>query len=98
MLVATDHEEVGSASTVGAQGPMLMDALTALTPALQSNQCSQSIDAIGYTHAVHPNYVDTMISTAPTGGGPVIKINRNQRYATDSRARPDSDYSPSERG
>ena len=32
LFVATDHEEVGSASTVGAQGPMLMDAFAALAP------------------------------------------------------------------
>ena len=37
-LVATDHEEVGSASTVGAQGPMLMDALTAMAPEPVANQ------------------------------------------------------------
>ena len=89
MLVAMDHEEVGSASSVGAQGPMLMDALTALTPAPQSNQMLRNQSwmlSVDNAHAVHPNYVDKHDDqhSPHLGGGPVIKINRNQRYATDS--------------
>jgi aspartyl aminopeptidase len=89
MLVATDHEEVGSASTVGAQGPMLMDALTALVPAPQRNQTlrhSSWMLSVDNAHAVHPNYMDKHDDqhSPRLGGGPVIKINRNQRYATDS--------------
>ena len=89
MLVATDHEEVGSASTVGAQGPMLMDALTALTPAPQVNQSLRNQSwmlSVDNAHAVHPNYADKHDDqhSPHLGGGPVIKINRNQRYATDS--------------
>ena len=89
MLVATDHEEVGSASTVGAQGPMLMDALTALMPAPQRNQTLRHQSwmlSVDNAHAVHPNYMDKHDDqhSPRLGGGPVIKINRNQRYATDS--------------
>ena len=89
MLVATDHEEVGSASTVGAQGPMLMDALTALTPAPQVNQSLRNQSwmlSVDNAHAVHPNYADKHDDqhSPHLGCGPVIKINRNQRYATDS--------------
>ena len=61
MLVATDHEEVGSASTVGAQGPMLMDALTALVPEPQANQQLRTDSwmlSVDNAHAVHPNYAD----------------------------------------
>ena len=61
MLVATDHEEVGSASTVGAQGPMLMDALTALVPEPQDNQQLRTDSwmlSVDNAHAVHPNYAD----------------------------------------
>ena len=49
MFVATDHEEVGSASTVGAQGPMLMDALTALAPdpGHESKLAHALVDAVG---------------------------------------------------
>ena len=89
MLVATDHEEVGSASTVGAQGPMLMDALTALVPEPQDNQQLRSDSwmlSVDNAHAVHPNYAEKHDDqhSPRLGGGPVIKINRNQRYATDS--------------
>ena len=89
MLVATDHEEVGSASTVGAQGTMLMDALTALMPAPQRNQTLRHASwmlSVDNAHAVHPNYMDKHDDqhSPRLGGGPVIKINRNQRYATDS--------------
>ena len=89
MLVATDHEEVGSASTVGAQGPMLMDALTALVPEPHDNQQLRTDSwmlSVDNAHAVHPNYADKHDDqhSPQLGGGPVIKINRNQRYATDS--------------
>ena len=89
MLVATDHEEVGSASTVGAQGPMLMDALTALVPNPQDNQQLRTDSwmlSVDNAHAVHPNYADKHDDqhSPRLGGGPVVKINRNQRYATNS--------------
>jgi aspartyl aminopeptidase len=88
MLVATDHEEVGSASTVGAQGPMLMDALTALVPDAQGNQQLRAESwmlSVDNAHAVHPNFADRHDDqhSPQLGSGPVLKINRNQRYATD---------------
>ena len=87
ILVANDHEEVGSASAVGAQGPMLNELLDALTSddtsnrALRRNSWMMSVDN---AHAIHPNYTARHDDHhAPLlGGGPVIKINRNQRYAT----------------
>ena len=87
MLVATDHEEVGSASTVGAQGPMLMDALTALvTDTLRNQQMRHAswMLSVDNAHAVHPNFADRHDEqhSPRLGAGPVIKINRNQRYAT----------------
>lgn len=89
VLVATDHEEVGSASTVGAQGPMLMDALTAIAPDSVANQQLRSrswLLSVDNAHAVHPNYADRHDDqhNPKLGAGPVIKINRNQRYATNS--------------
>ena len=88
MLVATDYEEARGASTVGAQGPMLMDALTALTPAPQSNQTLRNqswILSVDNAHAVHPNYADKHDDqhSLHLGSGPVIKINRNQRILVD---------------
>lgn len=86
-LVCNDHEEVGSVSTVGAQGPMLTDVLYAITDGSQSlrklreNSWMLSVDN---AHAVHPNFSDKHDDNhGPIlGAGPVIKINRNQRYAT----------------
>lgn len=87
VFVANDHEEVGSASAVGAQGPMLNDVLRAIASdpsddrALRQSSWMLSVDN---AHAIHPNYPTKHDeSHAPLlGGGPVIKINRNQRYAT----------------
>jgi aspartyl aminopeptidase len=89
VLVATDHEEVGSASAVGAQGPMLMDALTAMAPNALANQQLRARSwmlSVDNAHAVHPNYADRHDEqhNPRLGAGPVIKINRNQRYATNS--------------
>ena len=89
LLVATDHEEVGSASTVGAQGPLLMDALTGIAPDTALNQQLRArswLLSVDNAHAVHPNYADRHDDqhNPKLGAGPVIKINRNQRYATNS--------------
>ena len=91
MLVATDHEEVGSASTVGAQGPMLMDALTALVPEPQDNQQLRTDSwmlSVDNAHAVHPNYADKHDDQHKPllNSGPVIKLNANQRYASNSES------------
>mgnify|MGYP006418318849 FL=1 len=87
LFVATDHEEVGSASTVGAQGPMLMDALAALAPDPKLNRMMRAqswMMSVDNAHATHPNYADRHDDqhSPRLGDGPVIKINRNQRYAT----------------
>lgn len=87
LLVCNDHEEVGSASAVGAQGPMLSDVLDSLVTSdaqrrqLRANATLLSVDN---AHAVHPNFSDRHDDNhGPLlNGGPVIKINRNQRYAT----------------
>lgn len=86
-LVCNDHEEVGSASAVGAQGPMLSDSLRALAGSssalslLREHSWMLSVDN---AHAVHPNFSDKHDDNhGPLmNRGPVIKINRNQRYAT----------------
>ena len=85
--MANDHEEVGSASAVGAQGPMLNDVLRAIAPdpvddrALRQASWMLSVDN---AHAIHPNYPakHDELQAPLLGSGPVIKINRNQRYAT----------------
>ncbi len=89
LLVCSDHEEVGSVSTSGAQGSFLESVLTRLSPEPEQFQRmiqrSMMISADN-AHAVHPNYADK--HDAEHGPilnkGPVIKTNANQRYATNS--------------
>lgn len=89
LLVCNDHEEVGSLSTSGAQGPLLMSALRRMAPddvalaQLVENSLMISADN---AHGVHPNYADRHDDNhGPLlNAGPVIKINANQRYATNA--------------
>ena len=90
LLVANDHEEVGSVSAVGAQGPMLESVLERLCGGrVQRDRAvlrSMMISADN-AHGVHPNYVDKHDTNhGPIiNRGPVIKVNANQRYATNSQ-------------
>lgn len=89
LLVCSDHEEVGSVSTSGAQGSFLESILTRLCPEPEQFQRmiqrSRMISADN-AHAIHPNYSEK--HDAEHGPilnkGPVIKTNANQRYATNS--------------
>ncbi len=88
-----DHEEVGSASRGGADGPLLGDVTERLILArggdrdsyLRSIQDSICVSA-DMAHAVHPNYVDRHEPDhhIHLNAGPVIKVNANQRYATEA--------------
>ncbi|TVP49812.1 MAG: M18 family aminopeptidase [Halomonas sp.] len=94
VLVANDHEEVGSASACGAQGPFLADVLKrinaqvgkggeeALIQLIQSSLMISCDNA----HALHPNFRDKHDERhgPAINGGPVIKVNASQRYATNS--------------
>ncbi len=89
LLVCNDHEEVGSASAVGAQGPFLKSVLERLCQSdedvsrMIANSMMISADN---AHGVHPNYADKHDGNhGPLlNNGPVIKINANQRYASNS--------------
>ena len=87
-----DHEEVGSASRAGADGPILGDVIERLVLALGGDRsaylrCLQDSMCISadMAHAVHPNYADRHEPDHHVflNAGPVIKINANQRYATE---------------
>ncbi len=93
MIALFDHEEVGSVSTTGAASPFLRHQLERIHAAfgadhearLASAARSLIISADG-AHATHPNYPDRHEPDheVALNGGPVIKINANQRYATDA--------------
>lgn len=88
VIALFDHEEVGSASAQGADGPFLRDVLTRLVPDHGSllRAISQSFCvSADMAHAVHPNYADKHEGKhmPRIGKGPVVKTNVQQRYATD---------------
>ncbi|OUS11801.1 M18 family aminopeptidase [Gammaproteobacteria bacterium 53_120_T64] len=89
MLVCSDHEEVGSASACGAQGPMLASLLERLLPDVgERTRClaRSFMVSADNAHGIHPNYASKHDANhGPLlNAGPVIKINANQRYATNS--------------
>ena len=89
LLVCSDHEEVGSASSSGAQGPFLKSVLERMygTGEVLTRQLHDSLMiSADNAHGVHPNYPDKHDDNhGPIfNQGPVIKLNANQRYATNS--------------
>ena len=87
-----DNEEVGSESMRGAGSPFLAHALeramgqAGRLPYLAAATESLFISA-DMAHALHPNYADRHDEQHHPllNGGPVLKHNANQRYATDGR-------------
>jgi len=88
-----DHEEVGSGSATGADGPLLGDLLERVVlarggaredfhRAIADSLCV----SIDMAHATHPNYAERHDPEHHLflNRGPVIKINANLRYATES--------------
>ncbi|WP_426573019.1 M18 family aminopeptidase [Aquihabitans sp. McL0605] len=88
-----DHEEVGSTSATGADGALLAQVLERsvlarggdradLLRAFAGSICASADMA----HATHPNYPERHEPghLVTIDGGPVIKVNANQRYATEA--------------
>ena len=89
LLICSDHEEVGSESTSGAGGTFLQSVLQRLRPEPEAYakmvNASMMISADN-AHGVHPNFASKHDENhGPLlNHGPVIKINANQRYASNS--------------
>jgi aspartyl aminopeptidase len=96
VLAAFDHEENGSQSDTGADGPLLGSVLERSVlsrggtyedkaRAFAGTICLSSDTG----HAVHPNYSERHDPThhPRPNGGPILKVNVNMRYATDGSGR-----------
>ncbi|MCC6625098.1 MAG: M18 family aminopeptidase [Deltaproteobacteria bacterium] len=96
VIALYDHEEVGSLTTAGADGPIVERALARIAGAPAWGPSAAGGDALAraaarswhvsadMAHAVHPNFEDKHEPQhrPSLNGGPVIKLNSNQRYAT----------------
>lgn len=93
ILALFDNEEIGSGTKQGADSPLLRNILERVILGqgkgreefLRSLEKSIMISA-DMAHAVHPNYTEKHDPTNQPllNNGPVIKINANHRYTTDS--------------
>jgi len=93
MLALFDHEEVGSGSERGAASDFLVTVCERLVTADGGDRedflrtMARSICVSGdMAHGTHPNYPDRHEPShrIALGGGPVLKVNQNLRYASDA--------------
>jgi aspartyl aminopeptidase len=93
VVVLYDHEEVGSRSAQGAQSGLLADTLARIEGGAKSGGpqglpralARSLLVSADMAHAVHPNYADRHEPghRPKLGGGPVLKVNSGQSYASD---------------
>lgn len=92
LMACFDHEEVGSSTRSGACGPFLEDVLVRIAEGLGMTGAAyramiarSSCVSSDAGHGVHPNYVEKFdpANHPLLNEGPLLKINANQRYATD---------------
>ena len=91
VIALFDHEEVGSASTTGAAGPLLEHVLERLAsargagrPQFLASLAASSCISADNAHSAHPNYPERHEPghRPVVNQGPAVKLNHNQRYAT----------------
>jgi aspartyl aminopeptidase len=95
MIALFDHEEVGSESATGAGGSFLSDVLSRINFSAELDEedrvraMSQSLFiSADMAHAYNPNFPAAYEPghKVLVNGGPVIKTNVNQRYATNAES------------
>lgn len=93
VMALFDHEEPGSTSATGAAGSLLPRILERIALTLGWDResflrwlAASLLISVDMAHAVHPNYPERHEPGhhPALNGGPVIKVNSNQRYATES--------------
>lgn len=89
LLVCTNHEEIGSTTASGASGSFLTSVLERIIPEQTDKyRClaKSAMISMDNAHALHPNYADRSEENHHVllNHGPAIKLNANQRYATNS--------------
>jgi len=89
LIVCNDHEEVGSGSAVGARGTFLRSVVERLTATNEDFARTIALSLLVSTdnaHGVHPNFADRHDKEhlPILNGGPAIKVNSNQSYASTS--------------
>ena len=91
LMVCNDHEEVGSVSAIGADGPFLETIIDRLSGGGSASLVSRIINkslmmSCDNAHATHPNFSNKHDGghLPKLNGGPVVKVNVKQRYATTS--------------
>jgi aspartyl aminopeptidase len=84
-----NHEEIGSASTTGADGNFFMSVLNRVYKETLPQAAARSLlISSDMAHAIHPNYASKHEGKhqPKMGAGLVVKTNCNQRYATSSES------------
>ncbi len=97
LLVCSDHEEVGSVSAAGAAGSFLEAVIERVSESFDEKKGHEArrrllensmLFSVDNAHGIHPNFADKHDQQhGPLlNQGPVLKINANQRYASNSES------------